>query len=449
MDTVKFVDKYVFRALAVLGLIAFGVAVYFFVKSLPPRKFTILTGREGGGYYRTAERYKEIAAQKGFDLEIRPTAGSVETLDLLEKGEAGIGFVQGGIGLDADQSVLASMASVYYEPVWILLNNESFDDPMPKRLTALVGKKIGIGEDGSGTQKLALQLLNASGVTGANATLITGTSTDQAEQLLNGELDALFLVTAIDSDVGQRLLGQPGFTTLDVEQAEAYTKKFPFLRVLDIPQGSLDIVADLPAEDKRILATTANLVVRKDFHPDLLRLITIAAVDTHWRGDSFFAARNEFPNTDYSDLPVDRREKAYLERIKNGESTMDNYLPFSFAAIADRYLLFVLPILFLFIPIVSRAPMIYVLWNRFKINRWYKLASRVERRMPYMDADQLQQEIVRVREYDDELLDLVNVPTGQLSNAYQLHEHFELLLRKMQRRADELAAASAAAPAQS
>ncbi len=313
-------------------------------------------------------------------------------------------------------------------------------------MQALAGKKIGIGEDGSGTQILALQLLNASGVTGANANLISGPSSEQAEQLLSGELDALFLVTAIDSAVGQRLLGQPTLTIMDVEQADAYATRFPFLRVLTVPEGSLDIVNDLPSEDKHLLATTANLVVRQDFHPDLLRLMTIAAVETHWRGDSFFAERNEFPNTDYSDLPVDRRERAYLERIKNGESTVDNYLPFSFAAVADRYLLFVLPLMFLFIPIISRIPLIYILWNRFKINRWYKLASRVERRMPYMNLEQLRGEIVRIRGYDDELLDLVNVPTDQLPAAYQLHEHFELLLRKLERREYELQAEAAAKP---
>jgi hypothetical protein len=263
---------------------------------------------------------------------------------------------------------------------------------------------------------------------------------DQAEQLLSGELDALFVVTAIDSAVGQRLFGAESHTTMDLEQAEAYATRFPFLRVLTVPRGSLDIVRDVPREDKRILATTANLIVRKDFHPDLLRLITIAAVDTHWRGDQYFAGRNEFPNTDYSDLPVDRRLKAYLERIKSGESTFDNYLPFTWAAVAERYMLFVLPILFLFVPLISRAPLVYVLWNRFKINRWYKLASRIETRLPGMNLEQVRAEVARFDALDNELLELVNVPTGQLPDAYQLHEHIELLLRKLRRREEVLMA---------
>ncbi len=64
--------------------------------------------------------------------------------------------------------------------------------------------------------------------------------------------------------------------------------------------------------------------------------------------------------------------------------------------------------------------------------------------MPYMQLDPIREEITRIQEYDDELLDLVNVPTNQLPDAYQLHEHFELLLRKLERRADDLKAGAAA-----
>ena len=65
--------------------------------SMPPRSFTILTGREGGAYYQYAQEYQKIAAEYGFELKIQQTAGSVETLRLLEDGTAAAGFVQGGL----------------------------------------------------------------------------------------------------------------------------------------------------------------------------------------------------------------------------------------------------------------------------------------------------------------------------------------------------------------
>jgi hypothetical protein len=46
----------------------------------------------------------------------------------------------------------------------------------------------------------------------------------------------------------------------------------------------------------------------------------------------------------YADLPVGKDALAYLNRIKSGESILDNYFPFWAAALLDRYLLFVVPI---------------------------------------------------------------------------------------------------------
>jgi hypothetical protein len=304
---------------------------------------------------------------------------------------------------------------------------------MPKRLTDLVGKNIGIGEDGSGTQLLALQLLNASGVTGTMANLFSGSSGEMIDKLESGELDAAFFVATIESSTGQRLMSTPGLWLMDMEQAEAYASMFRFLRVLTVPQGGLDLSRGIPFEDKRLLATTANLIVRRDLHPDLLRLMTIAAVETHSEG-GFFEARNEFPTTEYADLPTDRRGQAYLERIKNGESTLDNYLPFSFAAVADRYMLFVLPFVFIFLPLLARLPVLYTSWNRSKITRWYKQVRQVELQIDDMDLFTVRQEIARLEEMDDKLTANTNVSTGYLPAAYDLHMHLEYLLRKLRRR---------------
>ncbi len=71
--------------------------IYLLIRILgiePPREFTIAAGREGGAYYAFAEQYKERFAEEGYTLHIRPTAGSHETIDLLNSGEVDAGFVQ-------------------------------------------------------------------------------------------------------------------------------------------------------------------------------------------------------------------------------------------------------------------------------------------------------------------------------------------------------------------
>ena len=136
---VDFIDRYLFKVLTVLGLVLLVATLGSFVASLPPRQFTILTGREGGGNYQAALAYQEIARENGFEIDIRTTAGSAEVLQRLKDGEASIGFVQGGIARGADRRVLSSLASVYYEPVWVFYRRDAFDAGGLKHLTDVAG----------------------------------------------------------------------------------------------------------------------------------------------------------------------------------------------------------------------------------------------------------------------------------------------------------------------
>jgi hypothetical protein len=189
----------------------------------------------------------------------------------------------------------------------------------------------------------------------------------------------------------------------------------------------------MPEEDKRLVAATANLVARHDIHPDLLRLLTIAAVETHWDG-GLFASPGEFPNSKNVDLPMDRRERAYLERFKTDQSVLDNYLPFWLAAIVDRYWLFILPIVFLFLPLLFRVPWAFRSWNMYKINRWYKEIRQIEFNLDRLDLQQLEQERIKLQQLDDTVTVRTNVGLFYLPAAYDLHWHMGYLLEKIERR---------------
>ena len=143
-----------------LGAVLIGALIYLlfgFIQSRPPQEFTIATGREGGAYYEFATQYRDIVAEEGYTLNIRPTAGSVETLELLNSGEVDVGFVQSGTAAGIDVSTLHSLASVFYEPLWIFYNRENYE--APEILPELTDIRIGVGEAGSGTNQAAMFLL--------------------------------------------------------------------------------------------------------------------------------------------------------------------------------------------------------------------------------------------------------------------------------------------------
>ena len=148
-----------------LAGIGFAIA-YQFVEPAPPKKIVISTGSESGAYYHFAQRYATILAKNGITLEVRASAGSLENLARLKNDEVQIGFVQGGVvppkeDPDAeDESGLLSLGSVFYEPVWVFYRGEK----NLTRLTELQGKRIAIGQEGSGVRQLAQQLLSANDI---------------------------------------------------------------------------------------------------------------------------------------------------------------------------------------------------------------------------------------------------------------------------------------------
>jgi hypothetical protein len=116
----------IFGPATLLSLLAL-VVTYHFVQPAPPHHIVFATGQEGGAYYLFGLRYQALLAHEGIDVTVRPTSGSVENIDLLKKGKVDVAFVQGGTGASADAPGLRSLASLYYEPIWIMVRKVSFD----------------------------------------------------------------------------------------------------------------------------------------------------------------------------------------------------------------------------------------------------------------------------------------------------------------------------------
>lgn len=416
-----------------------ALAAYVVIDSLPPRRFTILTGREGAGYFRAAQEYRRIAAERGFDLELRPTSGSVETLALLEAGDADIGFVQGGVTAGADPTALNTLAGVFYEPVWVFYRREFGGGRPLVHLFELEGGRVNLGEAGSGNAFLARQLLEANGINAGNTTFLELTADDAAAELREGRIDAAIFVVSANSDTVRTLLRDPTLDLMDVARADAYRDRFPYLTTLVLPAGAFDLRAGLPAEDKRLLATAANLVVRSDMHPELRRLMVAAAVATHEDG-GLFERRFEFPNYDHADLPIDRDERAYLERLKRGELLPSDRLPNWTRALLDRYLLFLIPLLVLGALLFARRTILLGFYSRRKLDRWYDILRRIDLRSPGMDAAEVEECMEVLAGIEQEVLEQGVLSEAKRAEFQDLRGHIALVEERLERRRNELGA---------
>jgi TRAP transporter TAXI family solute receptor len=424
-----------------LGIVLLVAIVAQIVTSLPPNTVTFLTGREGGAYYLAAQYYQQLAEQKGFTVNIVPTAGSVEALRMLENGEGDVAFIQGGVAAQGNPEKVSALATVGFEPLWIfyrreLAPSEHLDSPLQ-----LQGMRISVGEAGSGTNDLARILLADYGITDESATLLELSAASSLEQLRAGNLDAALVVASNASPIIGEYVADRTIEIMSMGDADALSRRHQFLTVLTLPRGAYDLVDVRPREDIALLSTSANLLVRNGLHPDLLRLLAVAAVEIH-SASSFFAPRNFFPNTDNTDLPVSKEGETYLQRIKNREFTLDRYLPFWLSAVFDRYLLFVVPVLLILLPMLSRSPVLYQMYMRRKVNRWYKEIRRIETNVETMNVEQVDTAVAELRQLDAKLTREISVSNDYMPNLYTLRTHIEYVVQRLHRRRADLAAAA-------
>lgn len=395
--------QYIWIAAAIL-LSLLVLAAFIIVTALPPREFTILTGREGAGYYRAAQAYRQFAEERGYTLNLQTTSGSIETLHKLEAGEASIGFIQGGITQDADPRVLSTLAGVFYEPVWIFYQRDFRSGRKLVHLYELEGGRINLGEAGSGASFLARQLLEANGVTESNSTLLELPADEAAAGLREGRLDAAIFVVGANSDTVRTLVRDNTLDLMDVQRAAAYRDRFPFLTTLVLPEGAIDVRKGLPNEDKRLIATAANLVIRNDFHPELVRLMTAAAVEVHEDG-GLFEERFEFPNYDHTDLPIGREERAYLESIKRGETTFESGVPYWASALIDRWPLFAVPLALLLLVLLLHSAIIHEYFDQRKVDQCYDTMRRIDLRVPKMDGGEVRDSLAVLDNMERDLVE--------------------------------------------
>lgn len=405
---------------AALLVIAAFVLAYQFIKPAPPDRVVMATGGVDGAYHAYATRYAAYLAGEGITLELRPTAGSKENLELLRRGEVSVALVQGGVDDQPPDGSLASLGSMYYEPLWLFHRR----DLALRDLRDLAGQPVAVGPEGSGTRALAGRLLRDNGV-GDTAQWIDRGGQDAVDALLAGEITAAFFVIAADNPLIDRLLRHPGVRLADFTRARAYSRRYRYLNGLELPEGVVDLAANIPDRTLHLLAPTANLVADADLHPAVIDLLLQAATEVHQPG-GWFEERGEFPMPGLLAYPLSKEADRFY---KHGPPFLQRYLPFWAASLIDRLKVMLLPLLVLMLPLFKVMPPIYTWRMRARIYRWYDELERVEERLAAGERDtaRLGEELDRI----EVEVQRVKVPLSFTDQLYHLRNHIELVRRKL------------------
>jgi len=195
-----------------------------------------------------------------------------------------------------------------------------------------------------------------------------------AEALAAGALDAAVFVTAKYRPLLSDLLATPGVWLMSFERAAAYGRRYRHLAVVTLPEGAIDLAANLPGDDVQLLSPLATLVARDDVHPALMDLMLRAASEIHG-GPGLFEEPGQFPSPRNVDFPLSPAAERYF---RSGLPFLHRVLPFWAASLVERLWVLLLPALTLLIPLLRIAPPTYRWQVRRRIIRWYRDLRRLE-----------------------------------------------------------------------
>jgi TRAP transporter TAXI family solute receptor len=354
-------------------------AVLWILVPPPPKVIEMATGFPTGLYYQFGERLKEEVAKDGVRLEVKATGGTIDNLELLSDPNSGVTFamVQGGVADVGKYPNLVSIAGMFYEPVWVWYRESGFKSEGGRLqvLGQLKGKRVAIGNEGSGTLALSTALLKISGIQ-ENEIHGEKLKPDQAlAKLRNGELDAVFIVAAAEAPILKKFYEVPGIRLMSFDQADAYTRNLPYLSKVNVPRGLLSIEHDIPKQDIQVIAPTATLVTHDNVSPAMISLVLGASYDI-LKSYSRLQKPGEFPSSVGMDFPLHVDAEIYL---KDGPSFLHRHLPFWTAVWVGRFVKIVIPLLVIFIPLFTYIPSAKSFLLRLKLAQVYAELRELEK----------------------------------------------------------------------
>ena len=424
-DLVVSFGPFILLALTLLAL------AYWWLDPNPPKRVTLATGPAQSAYEEFGKRYVKALQANGITVELIVTQGSAANLELLRAGKVDLGFVQGGTSdySDDDKENLSSLGSLFLEPVWLFYQEEAArritTTATLTSLTQLQGMRINMGTAGSGVPSLMNKLLDSNRIDVKTLKVSSLEQTPATMAFLASEIDAIVFASAPESLMVQMLLQTPGVKLMNFPQSDAYSRRFDFLSATRLPRGVVDLAANIPPDDVRLVGPTTALISRSTTHPALLHLFAQAGNAMHG-GAGWFKRARAYPNIENNELPIAKEAE---RAIKNGPPLLQRYLSFWMANLVERMWLVLSVILVVMLPLSRILPPLYTFRVRSRIFRWYGQLRDIEVRSEHEDNHALLRELHDLESRAEK----ITVPLSYSDELYALRSNIHLVRKKLLR----------------
>jgi TRAP transporter TAXI family solute receptor len=251
-----------------------------------PTNIAMATGGTSGTYYGFSSIVAQVLNEKIGDvlnISVESTGASKANIQLVAAGQDQIAIVQNdvmtyaynGTDLFSEDGAITNFSAVmtmYPETVQIIANKSITS------IDQLAGKKVSVGDAGSGVEFNATQILAAYGID-INSDIVKNNQSfaDSADSLKNGTIDAAFVVAGAPTTAVVELASTYDFNILavDTEHAAQLQADYPFYTVTEIPGGTYGPVAD-PVQTVSVMAT---YIASNDLSEDVVYAFVKAIIE--------------------------------------------------------------------------------------------------------------------------------------------------------------------------
>jgi hypothetical protein len=334
-----------------------------------------------------------------------------------------IAFVTGGLSDSKHAPGVLSLGTVYDQPFWIFHPANVQLDQLPQ----LKGKRIAVGPEGSATRHMAEQVLGKAGVNSETATLLpfAGEAADQA--LKDAQVDAVWIIGVPEATAVQSFLRSPNVRPMNFPMSEAFTRIFPDLTRMTLPQGTIDIERVIPSNDVQLIGTKSKVLIRSDLHPEIVQLLLQTMKEVH-SGADLFHRSGEYPNGSDSEYTV---APTAIDFYKSGPSFMQRHLPLWISTHVQRAIAVLVTGIAIGLPLLHFLPQSYNWMIRRRLFYWYAELRTLEASFESITSHKLlidkQVEIERI----EDGLSKIHFPLTFSDQVYNLRHHIDLVRRKI------------------
>ena len=270
------------KSIALLLALLTSATVLFAGCAKNEDKIVLATGGNTGTYYAYGMAMGPILQDKtGYKFDVQSTGASKANIQLIQAGEANMAVVQNDVmyyaytGTDLFEGEkitdFAAVATLYPEICQIIASKNSGIESVAD----LKGKRVSVGDGGSGVEFNAKQILAAYGINMESdidkQNLGFGPS---ADALKDEKIDAFFCVAGIPTTAITDLAMSMDITVVPVddEEFEALSSEYAFYTRQAIPAGTYNGVD----EDVNTVAVMATYIVSDKLSEDVVYNITKA-----------------------------------------------------------------------------------------------------------------------------------------------------------------------------